>query len=185
VNKVNHSSAWTESGYDLFAREGDLGLQVERLARITGLNKSGFYHYFGDIEGFHAALLTLHEKTAAIYMEELKGIKSIEPDYLNLLVKYKTPVMFQMQLTRTKSNPYFQKMVELVNQMQETILSPVWCDYLGVDNNSDLGMRYFNIVRDTFYFRVTFQNFSYLHLQNVLGEARIILNNLSEQKSLA
>ena len=52
MEKHKNSSVWTEEGYRLFAKEGLDGIQVERLARILSLNKSGFYHYFGDLEGF-------------------------------------------------------------------------------------------------------------------------------------
>jgi AcrR family transcriptional regulator len=179
----NSSSEWMNAGYDIFAREGTDGLQVERLARIVSLNKSSFYYFFGDMEGYRAKLLDLHKKIALDFVTELKEVKTIEPDYLNLLVKYKTPVMFQMHLTRSKSNNEFRKMVELVDQMQDAILNPVWCEYLDVDERSDLGIRYFNIVRDTFYSRVSFQTFTYQLLQSVLGEARSILNHLSDQKN--
>lgn len=166
---TNSSAAWIDAGYDLFAREGYEGLQVERLARIVGLNKSGFYHFFGDMEGFCGELLALHRKIADNYEEELKEVKTIEPDYLNLLVRYKNPLIFQIHLTRSKSNKDFQRMAEFVHQMQDSILNPVWCAYLEVDQHSDLGMRYFDIVRDTFYARVTYKNFSYELLQSVLG----------------
>jgi AcrR family transcriptional regulator len=52
MEKAKNSSAWTEVGYALFAEEGLDGIQVERLARILKLNKSGFYHYFRDLDGY-------------------------------------------------------------------------------------------------------------------------------------
>ena len=62
MEKAKNSSVWTEVGYNLFAEEGIEGIQVERLARILQLNKSGFYHYFGDIDGYCEELINLHKK---------------------------------------------------------------------------------------------------------------------------
>ena len=45
MTKSNTSQKWIEAGYERFAHEGPHGIQVERLARIIGVNKSGFYHY--------------------------------------------------------------------------------------------------------------------------------------------
>ena len=71
MEKHKNSSVWTEEGYCLFAKEGLHGIQVERLARILGLNKSEFYHYFGDIEGFCYALVLLHKKRFPSFCRKL------------------------------------------------------------------------------------------------------------------
>ena len=70
-----HSLAWLEVGYSLFAAEGPDGIQIERMARILQLNKSGFYHYFGDLEGYHHELLRLHRLKTESYFKEITGIK--------------------------------------------------------------------------------------------------------------
>jgi hypothetical protein len=44
MSKKNSIRTWLEAGYDQFADEGLEGLQIERLSRITNLNKSGYYH---------------------------------------------------------------------------------------------------------------------------------------------
>ena len=80
---------WTEEGYCLFAKEGLYGIQVERLARILSLNKSGFYHYFGDLEGFCSALVQLHKKKVGEFLQEVAVTKKLDPDYLHLLIKYR------------------------------------------------------------------------------------------------
>jgi AcrR family transcriptional regulator len=51
---------WIENGYALFAQDGLDGIQVERLAKMVSLNKSGFYHYFGDRESFLEELMKHH-----------------------------------------------------------------------------------------------------------------------------
>ena len=51
---------WIEAGYEIFAHEGPEGVQIEKLARKVGLNKSGFYHYFSDRDVFFTRLLEYH-----------------------------------------------------------------------------------------------------------------------------
>src|SRR5690349_6085614 len=104
MSKIKNSLAWVEGGYNQFALEGLDGLHIEPLARKLVLNKSGFYHYFGDLEGFSSELLHLHESKVTQFLQEIKETKTLDPDYLNLLVKYSTTVMFQTQLMRTKKN---------------------------------------------------------------------------------
>ena len=104
MEKAKNLSVWTEVGYNLFAEEGLDGIQVERLARILQLNKSGFYHYFGDLDGYCEELIKVHKRKTDLYLEDVATVKSIDPDFLMLLVKYKVPVMFQLQLLRTEQS---------------------------------------------------------------------------------
>jgi hypothetical protein len=46
TNSKKTIQGWLDVGYKIFAHEGPEGIQVERLARILGVNKSGFYHFF-------------------------------------------------------------------------------------------------------------------------------------------
>ena len=116
MEKHKNSSVWTEEGYCLFAKEGLHGIQVERLARILGLNKSEFYHYFGDIEGFCYALVLLHKKKVGEFLQEVAVTKNWIPDYLYLLIKHRETVMFQVQLTRNSNNNSFYAASEIVDQ---------------------------------------------------------------------
>src|SRR5687768_4221977 len=148
MDKAKNLSVWTEAGYDLFAAEGMDGIQVERLARILQLNKSGFYHYFGDLDGYCEELIKLHKKKADLFLADVSTVKSIDPDYLQLLVKYQTGVMFHLQLIRSKDNPLFYKTAEKIDQQEEILLGELWSDYLGIHNHPTLAIRYFGIVRD-------------------------------------
>ena len=107
MEKQKNSSVWTEEGYRLFAKEGLYGIQVERLARILSLNKSGFYHYFGDIEGFCSALVELHKKKVGEFLQEVAVTKKLDPDYLHLLLKYREMVTFQVQLDPKPRQQFF------------------------------------------------------------------------------
>ena len=59
----------------------------------------------------------------------------------------------------------------------------LWCDYLDIPSDSDLGMRYYAIVRDMFYTRISFQNLNYTFLHNMVADARTIMNEIGERRA--
>ena len=59
----------------------------------------------------------------------------------------------------------------------------LWCDYLDVPVNSDLGIRYYAIVRDMFYTRVTFHSLNYTFLHDLVADARTIMNEIGERRA--
>jgi AcrR family transcriptional regulator len=184
MEKSKGMSAWTEEGYNLFAKEGLDGIQVERLARILQLNKSGFYHYFGDLEVFSVELLKLHERKAEDFLAELVQVKSIDPEYLEMIVKYRVTMMFHIHLIRDKSNPAFARIVEMIDQKEDMILGKVWSDYIGFQDSPALALRYFNIVRDMFYSRMSFQTISYSYLQAMMSEAKELMSQIVKTSTL-
>ncbi|HEY5747994.1 MAG TPA: TetR/AcrR family transcriptional regulator [Chryseolinea sp.] len=182
MDRSKNASAWTEQAYTLFAKEGHDGIQIERLARILQLNKSGFYHYFGDLEVFIAELLDLHEKKADIFLEGIRHVKTIDPEYLHAVARHKVPILFQIQLIRTK-NPVFVNLASKIDEKEDLILRDVWTDYLGFHDNADLAIQYFNIVRDMFYTRMSFQNFSYPFLHDLMTEAKVLMQQFVNSKA--
>ena len=161
MSKVKNSLAWIEGGYNQFAAEGLDGLHIEPLARKLGLNKSGFYHYFGDLEGFGSELLQLHESKVSQFIQELREAKSLDPEYLHLLVKYSTTVMFQMHLTRTNKNTQYFKVGEELDMRVGLAVQRLWNDFLAIPEDPDLALRYYNIVRDMYHTRISFQNLNF------------------------
>jgi AcrR family transcriptional regulator len=181
MEKTRNSSLWTEVGYELFASEGLEGIQVERLARILNLNKSGFYHYFGNLEVFISELLSLHEKKAEVFFEDIRNVKNIDPDYLQMVVKHKVPIMCQIQFIRIKNNSAFAKVVETIDKKEDYLLREVWSDYIGFQDKPDLAIRYFNIVRDMLHARMSMQNINHDFLRNVMAEAKELMQQIVRQ----
>ena len=181
MEKHKNSAGWAEAGYNLFAREGLEGIQVERLARILQLNKSGFYHYFGDLEGFCLELLELHKKKVNVFVEEVYGIKKLDPDYLHLVISHAKTVMFQVQLIRNSNSQFLYAASEIADQKVQVAIRELWCDYLDIPRDTDLGMRYYAIVRDMFYTRISFQNLNYTFLHNMVTDAKSIMVEISDR----
>ena len=183
MEKARNSAAWTEAGYDLFAEEGLEGLQVERLARILQLNKSGFYHYFGDLEGYCDELLKLHQYRVGLYCNKVREVKTIDPEYLHVLIEFKMPTLFQMQLGRIKNKPAFHAVEKWVDHEEDVAIKQLWCQYMDVTGNSDLAMRYFDIFRSMVYARIGFENFTFPYLSSLFEEAKTVMSQLSDQKA--
>jgi AcrR family transcriptional regulator len=171
-----NQNLWIDEGYQLFAHEGTEGIQIERLARITQLNKSGFYHYFGDLEGYCMELGRHHRHRANLFVNDVGTCRSLDPDYFHTLVRHAVTVMFQVQLTRRQEHHAFYEMSQDIDEKVNLAIQHMWSDYLGVERNLELSLRYFNIVRDTFYTRVNFQNLTYQFLHNLAKEAKALLD---------
>jgi AcrR family transcriptional regulator len=180
MEKVKNSLAWIEEGYHLFAQEGLDGIQVERLARILQFNKSGFYHYFGDIEGFSQELIKMHERKVDHFIADIHQTKVLDPDYLHLLVEHSVTVMFQVQLSRRKDNHAFYALHNRLNDLAGAAVLPLWSDYLGVDFSSDVAWRYFNIVRDMFHTRISFKNLNFGYLHQLVTEVKSVADDLGK-----
>lgn len=178
-------SVWMEQGYTLFAEEGLDGLRVERLARILQLNKSGFYHYFGDMDGYCVELLHLHKQKFELYFKEISSIKTIDPDWFKIAIKFKVQIIFQRQLLRCKKNSVFYQAAEALDQ-EAGLLSELWSEYLGLGyaQSRDLAIRHFCMVRDMFYTRASLQNLTYEFIHSVFSEAKILLHQIAESKTI-
>lgn len=184
MEKHKNSIAWIDAGYALFAREGLDGIHVERLARILHLNKSGFYHYFGDLEGFCTELLNLHKHRVNVFVEEILQTETLDPDYLELLVRHAETSMFQVQLVRTPNNRMLYEVSEMADEKVVFAIRKLWCDHMGIPHDSNLGIRYLTIVRDMFYTRISFQNHNYNFLHKIVVDAKAVFDEMSHCKSL-
>lgn len=146
---------WIQAGYDLFATEGMEFVNIERLARITGLNKSGFYHHFSDRDGFLEELLQHHCGQARLMTQDLSSIQAIDPDMLEILIKWKTGVLAHQQLVKNRHQKQCFDCLKKINDFIDPIVIPHWARYVGLPNNPKLAFHYYEIVRDMFYARLT------------------------------
>jgi AcrR family transcriptional regulator len=171
-------SGWIETGYRLFAEEGLEGIQVERLARIVGLNKSGFYHYFGDLERFCSELIEHHFDKVTLFIQDVRLAKNLDPEYLQLVIRHATTVMFQVQLTRNKTQHSFYEASQVVDQRVNPEVHRIWSEFLGDYNHSHVALRYYFIIRDMFYTRISFENLNYQYLHGLAEEAKSVMTQM-------
>jgi len=180
MSKNNSEHTWIEAGYEQFAVEGLEGIQVERLARITGLNKSGYYHYFGDRDTFLEKLMEYHLHFAESYISELKQIKDFDPEYIELLIKYHTRLMFTNQLVRNRHDKLMVKTLARVNEMIDPVLSKLFADFIGHQDHLEFSTKYYNQVRYMFHAQITPDRMTYTFLRDFLYEAREVIQRAVE-----
>jgi len=182
MSELKASEKWIVAGYELFAKEGPVGIQVERLARILNLNKSGFYHYFGDMENFSRQLIRYHYRLFGQFLDEYADCQNVDPEYLNIVVKHKISVMGQMQMVRNKSNPLFYNVNKELDEQVVRIGQRIWAKHLDIHNNPDLVSMYLGLVRDMFYSRITLERFTFDYLQTLAQEAKEIVTKIHNQR---
>lgn len=175
MSKHNSEHTWIEAGYNQFAAEGLEGIQVERLARIAGLNKAGYYHYFGDRETFLEKLMEHHLHLAISYTNELKQIQQFDPEYIELLIKYATPLMVTSQLVRNRHDKLMVQTHARINEMIDPVLSKLFADFIGHKDHLEFSTKYYNQVRYMFLAQITPERMNYPYLRDFLYEARDVI----------
>lgn len=184
MKKDKSYDRWIETGYDLLAREGLEALQVERLARLVGLNKSGFYHYFGNQNGYLKDLMDHHADKAEKLANDTRQASNLDPDFIQILLKYTLPVLVHMQLVRSRNNNILHQGFERVNAIVDPYIVPLWADFIGLTNNPDLANRHYVQIRDMFYSRITLENMNYEYLVFMLGEVRDVVRDVLKMNAL-
>ncbi|RIW12595.1 TetR/AcrR family transcriptional regulator [Algoriphagus lacus] len=172
--------SWIDLGYSLFSEEGHEGLQVERLARILKKNKSGYYHYFGDRFVYMDELLKEHLRILENILFEIQQIREFEPEYMQLMMRYKQTVLFQMQLVKNREVKDFFETAQKFNLAVKQSVAPVFANYLNVPVEE--APKYWEVLRDSFYSRVTFKTFSPEWIGAFARELKDLLENASHRQ---
>lgn len=177
--KINHLQSskikkskqkWIDTGYELFCEEGHEGLQIERLSRITGLNKSGFYNYFGDLDQYFDSLMEEHNLLVDQMNEVLPTLNSYDPDFLNLIIANKPTFCFHIQLVRNRHIKKFLETHNLVNSKIDGNARILFAKDLGL--KADAAARYHDMVRDLFFTRADYKNLNYDFLHTLFLEVK-------------
>jgi AcrR family transcriptional regulator len=168
---------WIKEGYTLFAKEGPDGIQIERLARIIGVNKSGFYHHFGDRECYLDELTRYHESLIKEFSNEVTLLKQFDPDYFEVLVEYKDSFYVNMQLGRYRVNT---KVKEANNgrNVNEKKIIPLWAEYINITDNHDLAFEVWKVVRDAVYLRITYNDMTVESINSAMRDFKGIFERL-------
>lgn len=180
MSKPNHQSNWLNVGYQLFSEEGHEGIQVERLARILGLNKSGFYHYFENTDNYFINLTQKHHELADEMIVKIGELDSFDPEFINLLMEYSTAILFQMQLVKNNHVPLFSKTQADVTMKFRKAILPLWSSYLGIEE--ELAIKMWNYVRGNFFAQLTSKGMSHEYINATVSEAKILIKALQAEQ---
>ncbi len=180
---MNASEKWIEAGYNLFVKEGSDGLHVEKLARILGLNKSGFYHYFGNHDIYFDHLMQYHLHQIDSMTESMQSIDQFVPGFVQLLAEFSIPVLVQKQLQRAGHLPVFAESYKEVNKKLELNILPLWADFIELAENPTLALRYLEFVKDIFFARLTPHTLNIEYILDFCMEAKEICDGFKSTYS--
>jgi len=180
MSQVNSQTLWIEAGFQLLLREGHEGIQIERLARILKKNKSGFYHYFGTLDNYFKELMRYHSQLANKLIEDTVAAKDFDPGFLNVMVTHKDAVMGHMQLIRNRHIELFAATFTETSAKIDEALLPLWVRHIEATEQPEAALRYFEMIRDMFFSRISFDSFHYDYLHTIATEAKTIISALQK-----
>ena len=163
----NAKQEWIDCGYELFAEEGPEGIQIERLARIVKLNKSGFYHYFCDHEIFLITLFNHHRDQARQMALQIKQCKLLDPDYFRVVVKFKLFMLFQGKLITRKDNLLYNEVLQETMEITTAPLLPLWRRTFFLPDNHEVVLSHFSLFDNAFHAQVNINNVTYEFLHQM------------------
>jgi AcrR family transcriptional regulator len=174
LRKENSYSILIKTGYELFAEEGHEGLQIERLSRITGLNKSGFYHYFGDSHEYLNHLIKEHDRNIEGLLEPFANVESYDPGFFNVMLQNKYICFFHIQLVRNRHLKIFIDAHERNNQRIDSLAIPVFSREVGL--SQEAAMPYYEMLRDMFFTRVDIKSMDYEFLHSLFEQFKVMIS---------
>jgi AcrR family transcriptional regulator len=170
---------WLDVGYELFGKEGPEGLQVERIARILDLNKSGFYHYFGDLDSFIDKLLSLHRGHAEEFAGQFNEATQFDPDFYRVILSDQRVVLFHMQLVRFRHVSRYHSLYHEVNALVDPAIVRLFAPYMQLEQQPELASRFFDQARDMFYSRITEANMNEEFLRRLISDVKELAREFS------
>lgn len=175
---IDRKEAWISCGYQIFAFEGPHGLNVEKLSRRVGKNKSSFYHLFADLNIFQDQLLGYHIERAHIIAEREAQAGDVET-LIDILVEFKSDLLFNRQLRVHHHNNAFLECANKTNEITSKAFMPLWQKMLDLEDKSYLASLVLKLSMDNFYLQISLQTLNrqwlskyFNNLLNVIKELR-------------
>lgn len=145
---------WIRAGYAVFAKEGPVGLKVERLSRIVKKNKSSFYHFFADLDCFTDDLLIFHLARVEIIGEKERACNDM-PELIEVIVEHKEDLLFNRQLRVHRQIKSFEECFIKTNQQIAGAIMVLWAEALGLPPHSYLAKLVLTLSLENFYLQIT------------------------------
>ncbi|MDB5283602.1 MAG: regulatory protein TetR [Bacteroidota bacterium] len=177
--KSNIEQPWIEAGYELFSKEGPGALKVDQMARRVGVSRSSFYHLFADLDVFQEKLLTYHLSRAQRAAQKVKMCKTMDPDFLLLIMDEKDYVLFNRQLRIHRHNPTFKAGFETAIGLVGKETMGIFTEMLDLQHKPAIARSVFQITADTLFHRMTEENINYEWLKSFLLEIKLLVKNMN------
>jgi AcrR family transcriptional regulator len=169
---------WIDKGYELFTHSGPDGIKVETLARKMHVSKSSFYYHFGDQETFLELLLEEHYHITERFGADAKQCKAFVPDFIDVMLKYQSAILFQRQLRIHRENLDFQLAYQRAADTVNREMLPIWAKHMGIDSDMNFARSLYTVIEDSFYERVREKTFSLEWIYGFLHENESVIQGL-------
>jgi len=170
--------AWIKEGYQMVANTGFTTINIKSIAFALKRSKSSFYHYFGDKAIFESELLQYHLDRVEAFSQAVTKCKSIRPDYLHLLLEYKTDFLFHKQLRLNRDNPTHKKCFEKAFNIYSKAAIDLWADFFGLTQNKFFAQTFLHFFSENFLLQISPENYTYSWLDNYVEELYRMLKQL-------
>jgi len=164
-------------GYQIFALKGPEHVD-ELVAQEVNLKRSEFHDQFGSEETFIEQLLSHHIALVDEFLEDTEQCKSWNPDLINLIVEYKTTVLFNRQLKLHSSDPVFSLTFNRISYLVRAQAFDHWRKYTDLWQHHELSLELYEVLRDVFHSRISSEKMNYEYLKSLTGEFRTLIEKL-------
>ncbi|MBK9099263.1 MAG: TetR/AcrR family transcriptional regulator [bacterium] len=170
---------WIETGYEHFALYGPENLSIDKIAKDVGAARTTFYYYFGDFDLFIDDLLSWHINLANQIKEKVfEHCANYIPDFISLIAKNKTTVLFHKQLVKNRNNPKYLLTYNQGNNIVDNATLDLWSKDFGISGDKDFRMAVYSLLRDSFYNRITVETLDYDSIIKLIIEIREVTTKL-------
>lgn len=149
-NQGLNDKRWVEAGYEYFGKIGPESLNVERLSMIVGLNRSSFYHHFGNVEVYTSHLCEHHIHRFKSLRHQINSCKNFNPDFLVLVSNFKNELAFHRQLLIHESVPQYKSCFDSAKKFTEEQIFRLWSLHNEVQLDSEKEFSLYSVIRDFF-----------------------------------
>jgi hypothetical protein len=117
------------------------------------------------------------------FIEECRHIQHYVPNYLTFSLENRELMLFNSQLVRNSHIAIYQEALSEINQREDSILLPLWSNYVGLNHSAKTSKGLYEVVRGYMYTRITSESFHYDYMSNLAKEIKDLFQNLSQTQS--
>lgn len=169
---------WVETGYNLIALQGFENVGVEMISRSMNKSKSSFYNYFGDYENYIEKVLSYHITRNKLFVTEILEIINLNPDLIDILLKYKTDIFFYKRLYTRRDKAEFNSVLELSFSNYSKAIEEKWVVYLSLVKNRAFVRKLHLYVAEHFLMIMNKDNYTFDWIEEYLKELTSMLGLL-------
>ena len=180
--KGQSKQVWINEGYRVVAETGFQNLNVEYIGRAIYKSKSSFYYYFGDKELFEAELLDYHLKRIDAFTQEIAKCEKVRPDFIRVLLEFKTDLFFHRQLRIHRGNPAYKKCLDTGFDKFATAVLDLWVTFFDLPHNRRFVRTFIFFLAENFLMQISLDKYTYNWIDNYILELQNMIKQLNTKE---